>query len=264
MITPVTNTNAMSAGFALNKNQGLLQRSLMRLATGKKINAGKDDPAGLISSEQLAAAIVQLEAETKSLQRADSNATITDGHLSQVGSMLNELQGLVVASANTAGMSDEEIAANQMQIDSIVSSIQRFGGDAVSSLDGFNMPGGNDALSAAISSAMASLTSLRSGGSNDLGSGNFDAASSVLDSALSAFSSARGTIGAFQKYTVETSANSNAVTIENLTRAKSQILDTDYAIEMSNLTKYQILTTSGMKVLGIAQQQAKSVLSLLA
>ena len=48
-----TNVTSLIAVNALNSNNNSLQTSLQRLSTGYRINAGKDDPSGLIASESL-------------------------------------------------------------------------------------------------------------------------------------------------------------------------------------------------------------------
>lgn len=264
MITPISNSAVLSARHALSRNQSGLFRTTNRLATGRRINSGRDDPAGLIASERLASEIKSLEAETRSLERANSSANITEGYTSQISTMMRDLNGLVVASANQAGMSDAEIAANQMQIDSIVANIERVGQDAVSSLDGFNMPdGGNADVAALVNGATAAVSSLRTGGANDLSGGNLEAAQAAIEGAISDVSTARGQIGTYQRYTVEPSVRSNQVAMENITESRSRIADTDYAVETSNLTRFSILTEANMMVLKIAQQQGRSVLELL-
>ena len=75
----ITNTSVLGALRALDRNQAGLSRATNRLATGRRINTGADDPAGLISSEQLSAAIKSLEAETRSLERAHSFANLCCG-----------------------------------------------------------------------------------------------------------------------------------------------------------------------------------------
>ncbi|RJP42865.1 MAG: hypothetical protein C4547_00130 [Phycisphaerales bacterium] len=264
MISPLHSSGILSAQFSLQRSQQGLNATMTRLATGRRINSGKDDPAGLISSERLAAEIRALEAESKSIQRADANVNITEGHLANVSDMMAELKGLVVASSNTAGLSDAEIAANQVQIDSLVASIQRFGGEAVRSLDGFHMPDdGNAGVETRITDTTSGLASLVSGGSNALASGNFEAALAVIDQGITDVASARGELGAFQRNVLQPRFNSNQVSLENLMESRSRIADADYAEETSNLNKFEILTKSGMKVLKLAQQSARDVLSLL-
>lgn len=264
MITPIAITPLMRAQNALKRNQAALFRTTTRLATGRRINAGRDDPAGLIASERLGAQIKTLEAETRSLQRADAYANITEGHTSQLSTLMRDLDGLVVASANQAGMSDAEIAANQMQIDSIVDSIDRIRNDAVTSLSGFNMPDGASAeVENLINGAASAVSSLHSGGANSLDSGNFEAAQAAVKGAIDDVATTRGRIGAYQRYTVEPRVRSNQITTENLSDSRSRIADTDYAVETSNLTRFNILSTVSVKILKIAQQQGNAVLALL-
>lgn len=265
MITPIFNSSVLNARHALSRNLVDLARASHRLASGRRINSGKDDPAGLIVSERLAAELKSLAAENRGLQRADAFANITEGHTSQLSSLLRDLNGLVVAGANQGALSDSETAANQTQIDSIVASIERISQDAVSSLDGFNMPdGGNAKVAKLIDDAMLAVSSVRSGGANSLDSGNFDAAQTTIESAISDVATARGRIGGYQRYTVAPRIRSNQVAIENLSESRSRIADTDYAAETSNRIRASILSEVSFKLLKIAQQQGKSVLALLA
>jgi len=265
MINNVSNsTGALTAHRNLLKNQNDLQKANTRLATGKKINSGKDDPAGLIAATKLSAEIEALEAETRSIRRADANANITEGHTSQLSGMMNDLRRLVVESANTGAFSDDEIAANQMQIDSLVSSIQRFGADAVASLDGYNMPDdGNDAVATKIHTAMAEVSTLTSGGVNNLSSGNMAEAEAALDAATTAVSTARGDVGSYQRNTLGPSLRSTETELASLASSLSVIQDTDYAVEVSNQVRAQILSQGSIQALKIANQQGQNVLSLL-
>jgi flagellin-like hook-associated protein FlgL len=52
-------------------------------------------------------------------------------------------------------------------------------------------------------------------------------------------------------------------TLEAITAAESQIRDTDFAVETSNLTRAQILVQSNMNTLGIANQIPNYMLSLI-
>lgn len=265
MLSPVSITGSLTARLALNRTFSSQQENFKRLATGRKINSGKDDPAGLISSEQLSAEIRMLEAQTRALRRVDANANIAEGHGAQLSSLFGELNALVTASANQAGMSDEEVAANQMQIDNITSSINRIAGDAVTSLDTVSLPdGGNAEVTDLYNNALAAAASVRSGGANDLSSGNFEAAGTALSGAAADVATARGRIGGFQKYVLGPQVRSNQIAIENLTESRSRIVDTDFAVETSRMARNEVLMAAGVKVLQIAGQQARTVLDLLA
>ena len=106
------------------KNQGL-STSLERLSTGLRINRGADDPSGLIASEALRSEIRSIDAAIGNAERADQVVNIAEGGLQEVNSLLLELQSLVGQSANDAGLSPDEKEANQLEIDSILQTIDR-------------------------------------------------------------------------------------------------------------------------------------------
>ncbi len=108
-----------------NKNLGV---ALERLSTGLRINRGKDDPAGLIASEALRSEKAGLNAAIGNAERSEQVVNIAEGGLQEVSNLLTELQGLITTSANSAGLSTEEKQANQLQIDSILQTIDRVSG----------------------------------------------------------------------------------------------------------------------------------------
>ncbi len=120
-----TNVSAMIAQRVLGQNNNALTTSLERLSTGLRINRGKDDPAGLIASQNLRAEKSGLSAAISNAERADQVVNIAEGGLNEISGLLTELQSLVTATANTAGLSQEEKEANQLQIDSILQTIDR-------------------------------------------------------------------------------------------------------------------------------------------
>jgi flagellin len=120
-----TNLSSMVAVHTLNSNNMALQTSLQRLSTGYRINSGKDDPAGLIASESLRAEQKATTTAISNAQRADNIIGTAEGSLSEVSNLLVSLQGLVGNAANKAGLSQDEKDANQLQVDSILSTINR-------------------------------------------------------------------------------------------------------------------------------------------
>ena len=126
-----TNVQSLVAQRVLGQNQYGLRNSLERLSTGLKINRGKDDPAGLIASENLRSELKATNAAIDNANRADQVVNIAEGGLQEVSGLLTELQGLVTASASKAGLSASEKSANQLQIDSILQTIDRFRGPGV-------------------------------------------------------------------------------------------------------------------------------------
>jgi flagellin len=120
-----TNVQSLLAQRVLGENQSNLRTSLERLSTGLKINRGKDDPAGLIASQNLDSELKSINAAVDNANRADQVVNIAEGGLQEVSGLLTELQGLVTASASKAGLSSSEKSANQLQIDSILQTIDR-------------------------------------------------------------------------------------------------------------------------------------------
>ncbi len=123
-----TNVQSLIAQRVLGQNTVGLSTSLERLSTGLKINRGKDDPAGLIASENLRSEKRALNQAISNAERADQVINIAEGGLQEVSSLLTELQSLVTATASSAGLSVEEKNANQLQIDSILQTIDRIAG----------------------------------------------------------------------------------------------------------------------------------------
>ena len=136
-----TNVSSLIGQRVLRANNGGLETSLERLSTGLRINRGKDDPAGLIASENLRAEISGLGQAIKNAERADQVANIAEGGLTEISSLLTELQALVTQSANTGGLSREELDANQLQIDSVLQTIDRLAG--ATSFQGLKLLNGN-------------------------------------------------------------------------------------------------------------------------
>ncbi len=120
-----TNVSSLTAQNRLQRTNSDLQTSLTRLSTGLRINSGKDDPAGLIASESLRSDITSINKALSNTQRANQIIGTADSALGQVSSLLNDIRGLVVEAANNGGLSESEIAANQLQVDSSLEAINR-------------------------------------------------------------------------------------------------------------------------------------------
>ena len=136
-----TNVQSLVAQRVLGTNNTGLGQALERLSTGLKINRGKDDPAGLIASENLRSEQKSLSQAVANADRADQVLNIAEGGLQEVSSLLTEVQGLLTASASEAGLSKEEKDANQLQIDSILQTIDRIAG--ATNFQGIKLLNGN-------------------------------------------------------------------------------------------------------------------------
>ncbi len=87
-------------------------------------------------------------------------------------------------------------------------------------------------------------------------------AQTVIDAAINEVSTTRGTLGSFQKNTLESTLRNLRVASQNLTASEAAIRDTDMAEEMSTFTKNQILVQAGTAMLAQANQTPQVVLQL--
>ncbi|HHN78881.1 MAG TPA: hypothetical protein ENK11_09465 [Phycisphaerales bacterium] len=253
-----------------NRTQGLLLQSAQRLATGQRINAGRDDPAGLIASENLEAQLAALEAESRALERNDAVVSTADAALAQVGDMLTEGEALAVAAANTGAMSDAERDALQLEMDSINQSVDRtlrsasFGGVPLFNGD-VSIPAGGDSfdLDAMTASSLGetdidgtvySQSDTSNGEALAINGDRPGDAQSVIGASIEQIATLRGRIGAFQKNEIGARRAGVLAEIENVSAANSIIRDTDYAAETAKQARLQTLAASSGAVLALANQ----------
>lgn len=120
-----TNIQSLVARRSLVTNNEALTQTLERLSSGLRINTGRDDPAGLVASESLRASVRAITTAIDNSIRADTIIKVAEGGLQEVSSLLLDLESLIDQSANEAGITPSELKANQLQIDSILASINR-------------------------------------------------------------------------------------------------------------------------------------------
>ncbi len=152
-----TNVSSMIAQRTLGMQNRALFISLERLSTGLRINRGKDDPAGLIASEALRSEKRAISAAIGNAELAEQVVNVAEGGMQEIYNLLLDLQSLVAATANEAGISAEEKDANQLQIDSILQTIDRLANDTT--FNGLKLLNGNfDYTTSGVSANITDLT----------------------------------------------------------------------------------------------------------
>jgi flagellin len=106
------------------------------------------------------------------------------------------------------------------------------------------------------------LNTIMAGGDNDLFN-NPGNAVEVVDAAINDINDVRAYIGAFTAFTVQPAIDQLEVAIENLQASESSIRDLDFAEEMAEFTKTQIIYQAGISVIAQANTIPQSVLQLL-
>jgi len=274
-----TNVQALTAQRLFAFNSQSLFSSFEKLSTGLRINRGADDPAGLIASENLRAALSALDAESRVLVRSQQVVDTADAALGEVSNLLVEAEGLAVASANTAGMSEAEIEANQMELDSIMQSVDRianttsFNGDKL--LDGsatVNAAGGsldissvmtNDLGEVEVDGETLGLADTMVGGEISLASGNLSKTVDSIRAARERVSMLRGELGSFSKDRIGSELRAKGAQFINVAQAESIIRDTDFPFQVSAAVRSDILTRSSLRMLGAINAGAGRALGLL-
>ena len=97
---------------------------------------------------------------------------------------------------------------------------------------------------------------------SDVASGATPNALKTIDDALKQIDDLRGSLGAVQNRFDSVIANLGT-TIVNMSASRSRIEDADYAVEVSNMTRAQILQQAGTSVLAKANQSTEGVMALL-
>ncbi|MEZ4483759.1 MAG: flagellin [Syntrophotaleaceae bacterium] len=267
-----TNIQSLNAQRNLGKSQASLANSMQRLSSGLRINSAKDDAAGLAISDRMTAQIRGMNQAARNANDGISLAQTAEGALGEVTNMLQRMRELAIQSANGSNSTadrtalDAEFGQLIEEIDRIAADTQ-FNGKTLldGTLDADFHIGANADQSINIAIDAADTNTLAGGdlnGASIASSTTANSAITILDDAINDVDTIRGDLGAIQNRFESTIANLNNVS-ENLSSARSRILDADIAQETSNMTKMNILQQAGVSILAQANQTPQLALSLL-
>ena len=208
---------------------------------------------------------INAQAGSTGITAEGTGATLT---LTQAEGYNISLEGVSATAAATLDFTGGEGAAATLGAAAATDSSTVGGQVSFSSENAFTMSssitGATGGLFDAASAANAGFTgTLSAVGTVNIGTqSGANSAIAVLDSALQKLSSIRADLGAVQNRFSSTVANLQA-TSENLSAARSRILDADFAAETAALTRAQILQQAGTAILAQANAIPQNVLSLL-
>lgn len=261
-----TNVEAFNAYRNLNATQTALSKSMERLSSGYRINRGADDAAGLGISESMRASIRGLAQAQRNIQDGVSVVQTAEGNLNQVHSMLQRVRELAVQ-YNNGSLSTEGRSAIQTEVNQLASEIDRVFESA--KFNGVALLTGSSSMTFQVGANDGETISVTLGAVTGAGTSSWVSFSttdssmiSKIDTAISAISARRSTLGAVQNR-LENSLAVQAAYQENLTAAESRIRDVDMAEEMVKFTKSQILAQAGQSMLAQANAAPQQVLQLL-
>lgn len=280
----LNNIAGLNAQNQLMNNNVSLSRTLLRLSSGKRINSGADDAAGLQIADSLRANSKALEQAVRNANDGIGVCQIADGALQEISNLLIRSVTLAEEAATETtdtqgrGSLNAEFTEIEAEIARIAGSTNFNGttlfGTGAGSLSGsLSVFVGDTTSNSSIAVTIHAITATATGEVTDLGGSNLSTidltqqstavtALGVLRTALAGVSSNRASIGSGINR-LQAAAAVLQTQSQNTQAAESIIRDANIAEEVANLTKYQILAQSGMAALAQANTASQSVLSLL-
>jgi flagellin len=268
-----SNVVPISAGRYLSRAQDQINRSLGALASGSRITRAGDDAAGFAIAESLRGQAGGTRQAKHNAQAASSLVQAAEGGLNEQNNILIRMRELAVYSASdTIGDEEREYLNGEFsqlvaEFDRIAKST-RYGNKNLLTGTGEKFEfqvGAFQGDENIIRFDLEADTTASDVGISGLDIADQDEASDALESidkAMSKVAGTRATFGAMQSrlgYAVDTLA----VQAENLDAARSQIVDTDVAEEVTKLAQAQIIQEAGTSVVAQANQSSARALRLL-
>lgn len=269
-----TNVSALNAQRQLFDVNDRLSTSFERLSSGFRINSAADDAAGLQISDRLTSQIQGLNQAVRNANDAISLAQTAEGALDETTTALQRIRVLAVQSQNGINSSADR-AALQQEVTQLQNELSRIATDT--QFGGLNILSGDFSTAFLVGANAGQTISINlstadgaSFGASGLGVSTVDvsttdgasAALTAIDTAISSIGAQRAELGALQNRFQSTIRNLSNIS-ENVSGARSQVRDTDFALETAELTRNQIIQQASTTVLSQANQRPQAALQLL-
>ena len=269
-----TNVSALRAQNNSRVANQMQSKAMERLSSGKRINAAKDDAAGLAIATRMNAASRGFTQAIRNANDGISLAQTADSAAGSISDILIRMRDLSMQ-ASTGTLSDDDRVLVQKEVTALVAQITdvvdqtTFNGNALldgSAATGFNIQTGindTEVVNITIANLGTAGTALTGVGTINVGTqAGATAALAVLDTAIDNVASERANLGAQQNRL--TSAVDNLTSrVTNLDEAKSRIEDADFSVESTNLAAAGILAQASTAMLAQANQSSQGVMNLL-
>ena len=259
----VSNVSAVNAQANLNTTNIGLQKALERLSSGYRINRSGDDAEGLVVANQYRSDVAVLTQGLRNAGDGLSSLQIKDGALNNIANLLDRLSTLATQSASASSSVNRSIL--QAEFSDVLTEIGREA--SVAGLDtaqGFSVFVSSNGANGTVGGTIGAVDTTTLGIASLSVATATDAQTAVtaVTAAVGTLGSAQATVGTIQnrlQYAMSLAQSQ----ITNNKAAESRIRDANMAEESANLTRYSILTQSGIAALAQANQMTGSVLSLL-
>lgn len=267
-----TNVSALNAQRQLSTSGNALDTSFKRLSSGFRINSAADDSAGLQISNRLTSQINGLNQAISNANDGISVAQVAEGAMDEITTSLQRIRVLAVQSQNGINNSSDRVAL-QKEVSALKTEISRIAQNT--QFGNIDLLKGNFSAKFLVGanagqSISINLSTTGGYGTSGLGLstlsvssvGGASAAIASIDSAIKTIDSARADLGALQNRFQSTIRNFSNI-VENVSAARSQIRDTDFAKETAELTRAQIMQQASTTILSQANTRPQTALSLL-
>jgi len=263
----VNNIGSVNAQAKLYETNVGLQRTLGRLSSGLRINQSADDAAGLAVANKYRSDVAILTVGVRNANDGISRLQIVDGALNNISTLLDRAAVLASQSASQGNAGLNRSVLND-EFGSVLNEINREA--AVAKLAGattsFTIFVSSESTAAngrvQVNYGKVDTTALGLTSSNITSSGAAQTAITALSAAITTLGTVQGQVGSAQNR-LQFAVSLAQSQIVNKTAAESRIRDANIAEESANLTRYNILTQSGLASLAQANQSTSAVLSLL-
>jgi flagellin len=259
----VNNIASANAQANLHTTQIGLNKALTRLSSGYRINASGDDAAGLVVANTYRTDIAITNQGVRNANDGLSDLQIKDGALSNVATLLDRLATLA-SQAASGTTTDQSRTTLDNEFQDVLKEIDR-------EVKVAGLHTANAGFSVFVSATNGKITgSIKKVGTTDLGMSTQDlktqtkaqSAVTAVKSAIQTLGTSQATIGTLENRLQYAIGLAQSQVVNN-TAAESRIRDANIAEESANMTRYNILTQSGIAALAQANQSTTSVLTLL-
>ncbi|TOG68747.1 lateral flagellin LafA [Vibrio parahaemolyticus] len=277
-----TNYASLVTQNTLNSTSGLLNTAMERLSTGFRVNSASDDAAGLQIANRLEAQTRGMSVAMRNAQDGISMMQTAEGAMEEMTNITYRMNDLATQSLNGSN-SDKDRAAMDAEFKQLSAELNNimgntsFGGQKLLAAGGgfeagavtFQIGASSaETLDVDASASIKKVAATLADAAITDGIGDATKAKAALDK----ISDAGGLIEDIGATRAQFGANINRLEhtmtnlgnmVENTSAAKGRIMDADFAVESSNMTKNQMLMQAGTTVLSKASRRPSMAMSLL-
>jgi flagellin len=260
----VTNIASSNAQANLHTTSLGLQKALNRLSSGFRINNSGDDAAGLAVANGYRADIAIINQGIRNANDGLSTLQIKDGALANMSTLVDRLATLATqAASGTATTASRTTLDNEFN--DVITEIMRESVVAGLNVDsGFSVFVSSDGANGRVANTISAITTtnLTLVGHSLTSQVSAQSAVGAIASAVAVLGSSQGTIGTLQNRLQYAMSLAQSMVVSKQA-AESRVRDANIAEESANMTRYNILSQSGIAALAQANQQPQNVLTLL-